>query len=680
MLNKKEYWSIRDLFLNTKKHISTYYEDIYTALACEPENALLGGYTLLESYIEPIIDSKEAGNADIEVRKYLEEWVDSPESITVICGEPGHGKTSLCKKAVYDFYKKGWLTNKVDNVFFFSLNPTGTNLDLNDFSINHLLSWGEGDIRREQTLKISDCRNALVFFDAFDELLEADPKYKYNPDDLFDLEGFIQKSVIDFQKVTKAHIVITTRRMSLEKEDKSINVSHNGDTMNVSIKRLQLVPKEKQFEWIQKCHCSISQESMGKSNALDSRVINMDYLAEYKKFYNILSDSDELRRIIGIPIIFRMIVANSFIPTNEVSIIDVYDTLFTRTLERHKGLKNEKEIRSRLSKHALKIYFDNEDTAEVAEEFGLAESAWIYSFYTRRSNSIGEKNSKRVGFLHRSFYQYFLSKEIINWFIDTSLDDTSFKNALSNLYVRRLNKTTLTYIYKIYEKTSEDLKKNARFERAFEILKETDGIHELLCTNDVTIEGNVKTDSIPTARFIGKVNPLQRANNIFWNVLSICCICKHPLTQENINVSNLSIYNLSGCYMAGAELSGTKLWSANFSKVNLYGAKFCNSELPRAYLRNAELTKTDFSSANLRGASLRYAILNNANLLRADLTGADLRSADLSRADLRCVIIDNAILERTKFDSARINKSDIDMWKNLNVDTSNMDVVSDTEE
>ena len=45
---------------------------------------------------------------------------DDKKIIAVICGEPGHGKTSLCQKAMCDFYKNGWLATRVSNVFCFS--------------------------------------------------------------------------------------------------------------------------------------------------------------------------------------------------------------------------------------------------------------------------------------------------------------------------------------------------------------------------------------------------------------------------------------------------------------------------------------------------------------------------------------------------------------------------------
>ena len=47
----------------------------------------------------------------------LETWVTGEKTISVISGEPGHGKTSLCRKAMCDFYKKGWLSGKVSNEF-----------------------------------------------------------------------------------------------------------------------------------------------------------------------------------------------------------------------------------------------------------------------------------------------------------------------------------------------------------------------------------------------------------------------------------------------------------------------------------------------------------------------------------------------------------------------------------
>jgi hypothetical protein len=114
------------------------------------------------------------------VKNYLEKWVSKGGEIMLLYGEPGHGKTSLCWMAMYDFYKNGWLSGVVDNVFCFSFNPTYINMTTDKtLNLSHFLGWGEE--KRQNTNYLfdeKDCENSLIFFDAYDELSECIDKEK----------------------------------------------------------------------------------------------------------------------------------------------------------------------------------------------------------------------------------------------------------------------------------------------------------------------------------------------------------------------------------------------------------------------------------------------------------------------------------------------------------------------
>ena len=74
----------------------------------------------------------------------------------------------------------------------------------------------------------------------------------------------------------------------------------------------------------------------------------------------------------------------------------------------------------------------------------------------------------------------------------------------------------------------------------------------------------------------------------------------------------------------------------DFSGADLSGARFDDSILRGANLRDASfarasLVETDLSRADLRGVSFRDAFLNGANFNRARLAGADFTGAELSR-------------------------------------------------
>jgi uncharacterized protein YjbI with pentapeptide repeats len=89
--------------------------------------------------------------------------------------------------------------------------------------------------------------------------------------------------------------------------------------------------------------------------------------------------------------------------------------------------------------------------------------------------------------------------------------------------------------------------------------------------------------------------------------------------SDIVGYAHLSIPNLKGAMLAGADLS-----NANLKDVDLGGAT----------LNNADLT-----SANMEGANLFMA-----NLSDTDLSSANLKGADLNYANLKGVILCNTIM------------------------------------
>lgn len=313
-LDRDEYCYIQRIYLggiSGETGCLPFYDYIYNQFYGDSENQLYGNVPLRDFYIETTVNVKDENDKNQSVRKFIETWLENDGSIAVISGEPGHGKTSLCKKAMCDFYKDGWLAGKVSNVFCFSLNPANTDALANDgFYLYSLLSWGEDRKSSEQVIKKKDCENALVFFDGFDELLEWHPR--------FDLKTFIREYIVRFQKYSKAHIIITSRNMAVESNKEAYEIEKG---VCVPIIRLQLLTRVQQIEWIEKC-IDYNKEAM--SNELESHRIKGELkrseheLEEYLKHYKQFSANDKLQTLLGIPIIFRMIVAARYLPKNRV--------------------------------------------------------------------------------------------------------------------------------------------------------------------------------------------------------------------------------------------------------------------------------------------------------------------------------------------------------------------------
>lgn len=555
---------------------AAFYEYVYKRFSSDTGNELYGKVPLRDFYIEPTVDVKDADGNYQSVREHIESWVDGDGRIAVICGEPGHGKTTLCQKAMCDFYKGGWLAGKVKNVFRFSLNPANTDALSSGYPyIYSFLSWGDDRRNPNKRMQAEDCNGALVFFDGFDELLEWCPGLS--------LGTFIGQYVEGFQRETNAHVIITSRTMAVDRDKDSCERIEK--TMGVPIVRLQLTTRESQIAWIEK-YIDHHRRMLSDDAKQEAEELN-DYLLKYKN----LGDDSDLQSILGIPIIFRMIVANHYLPEEGKSIAQKYDELFNATWIRHvHGKKDSLEkAKERLSQHALRVFMDNNDTAKVG---GHLKSSWVFSFYTTH------EGGKRVGFLHRSFYQYFLAHEILSWFRQCAedKDPKALRGHFSSLARRRLDMTTLRYIQELYIANGAKESFGNSFNVAYGILKKTDGILPLPSDD-------------AGAEIAKTVIPLERANNVFWNVVSICSICGYEVSAQKVNVRVLQLYDLERCVLMHARLEG-------------------------AYLRQAYLSGADLRGADLRGADLTGADLRWAHLRMEDLEGAIYEKSDLEGAIL----------------------------------------------
>lgn len=409
-MDMPKYHSVRSIFFGSddgKAAHVRFYEYVCNQFDSNGDSGkeLYGDVPLRDFYIEPTINVTNKNGGNLTVRKYIESWLDEDysdkrhSSIAVICGEPGHGKTLLSQKAMSDFYKGGWLAGKVSNVFCFSLNPVNTDA-LAHHQFNHyaLLRWGDNRRGTKQKIEPDDCKGALVFFDGFDELLE----WCVNSELHINLEGFI-KRIARFQQETNAHVVITSRSIVVEQN----RDAYEFGTKRVPIVRLQPIAKEQQIGWIRAYTNYCQSHSNGSKQESEEPD---DYLSKYMQLHT----NTSLQSILGIPIIFRMIVVARYLPEGNKSITQIYDELFHITWERHDHVpgrrlpeEDEKKAKSQLSTHALKVYIDNGDTALVN---GILESPWVFSFYMKPD----KERHRRIDFLHRSFYQYFLAHKILS--------------------------------------------------------------------------------------------------------------------------------------------------------------------------------------------------------------------------------------------------------------------------
>ena len=383
------------------------------------------------------------------------------------------------------------------------------------------------------------------------------------------------------------HIVITTRTRSLEDEG------------NITIPSLQFAPisEERQDAWIGK-------------NASD-----------YKEDFEALrASSEEMREMLGIPILFRMVVHARLQSTTAKNVVELYDTLFEATMER-RAMDSTKtdDWRARYEQLAYEIYCNDETFANM--QGADMRKDFLYMFYLK-----GE-GEQHVEFLHRSFYQYFLAYFLYHKMAAVR-DEPSAEDFLCCLAERRIDKDVLEYIRQIQANQQKITEKIC--EVIIDFLEQTGTIV-------------VKALEVQNKNCKAEQHPLIRCENLLVNALNICCIVASASEGEfavslykkkNIHQS-MRKYDCRFIYLVGVGLSGADLEYADLSFADLSGANLSFANLNLAKLGGIDLNYADLGRVNLSGADLRRAGLGNADLRSADLRNVDLRSADLNSADLR---------------------------------------------
>ena len=668
-----------------------FYRYAIDKMAIHDAESIYGDISLEDGYLQPhiVFDGTQTN-----LKKFLFNWVEGKydkktisDRVMLLYGEPGHGKTSLCYKAMYDFRKQSWLSGIVSNIFCFSLNPAFTELKCgDDLIIRKLLCWGDS---RDNVIQPGDCNNALIFFDGFDELQDSRQNLM--------ISDFINERVFPFAADNNARVVITTRRMSIERElDRNKRVRGVEKVMAFEIQPLSF---EQQSEWISKyadrCAKISQQEEHSSINWLEKAQALYGYMDTFSKYIKGGLSDRSVSEIFSIPFIFRMVVECQYDPNEYKSTVKLYEDLFDETWKRRQkrldggNPKNNKEDTiSMIAEHAMKCYEEDADSALVDVSINSSCFLWTYQFYTKHTidadiNNLDEQEEDqqlRIGFLHRSFYEYFLAKRIMLELLKRIYDDVSIKGLkqfLARLTRKRINQDTLKYIKELYELLSSSKQKavNNSLRSVYKIIRNTDAI--LQETNEM---GWINTGSE-----LRTVSPLNAGNTLLWNVVSISTNCSlyfnkqycslYPLVNYALDYINLSNADLSDVNISYAKLNGADLKSILLKNTIIKGAQLEYAQLEEATLEGARLEGANLKEASLKKAILKGAHLEraylgeanateaiadgshfeNANLRKTIMKGIHLKVAHLERANLKETILTDAHLEQVHLEGAQLD-------------------------
>ena len=649
---------------NNQEDISSYYDNVikdFTEKKDDRSSTLLGNMSDNESYIDAFIQVRIQPRP---VLAYLSEWFESKEYGTIlIYGEPGQGKSLLCKKAIVEYKRGDFLNRRACNVLAVSLNLGDNPGIISNGIVNYenMLAWGPIS---EHHFSFEDCRGSMLFMDGFDEFID-----EAMAAGIPDILSFMNK-VDQIAKAYSIHIVILSRRIAIQKYLNDLQLQHRSFA-------LLPITKEQQNQWLDK-H------------------VNSTY---YRRKFKELQNDKDMQELLGIPLLFRMIVHSRFdkVSSNEV---ELYDNLFEHLMnKRNLSRKKIQIVRNGLMALAYNIYCTDTDTAVLKEE--EMDPHWVFAFFLKAPD-----NQNRLGFYHRSFYQYFLAKYIV-----FGLQNLTKENA--ELYMgyfaeRELDETIRKYL-SLMIKSDNRIALHNGMRTVMDALVETQAIIHFL-------PETIKGDAEKTA--------LGRATNIYRNMMFIAAALKYviqlpakngldflivtynsvaiPMHSSNIKVdlqgTNLSSANLSHsdlrkANMIGVILHNTNISDADLSEADLTGASLYKTDLQRTNLRGAILTKakligTDLAYANLDGAHLESVHMNRvvlegnnlrrANLESAFMTGANLKRSKLNRANLHEAKLRESILSKADLQEANLNRASLDKANLSEANLENADL-SNTE-
>lgn len=534
------------------------YNAYVVGMFCEKEESSLVSEEALSQesvYIDAYIKHGE-NEPEEKILDRIDQWSQKDKSgVMLIHGEPGHGKTTLCRKAVYEFYRNRFGEKKT-NVFWFRLNPAYSDIiDKNgDLVLENAFCWGNIKSQRKPiSLEENEdaYRESIIFLDGYDELKVQAQSINIRLRDFID-------TVKEYAEEYQIHFVVTARTRSVKDE-----------LYGLGIPALQFAPmtEEQQRHWI--------HERAG--------------LHEYEeKFVKLRNSSEEMKEMLGIPILFRMVVKEKLESTAAQNVVGLYDTLFEATMKRRKMESGSREDwHKKYEQLAYEIYC-NDDTFADVQKMDMPEE-FLYMFHLK-----GE-GKQHVEFLHRSFYQYFLAHFLYRKMSEVK-DEESAEEFLCCLAERQIDFDVLNYIQQI-QKNKQQVTQD-KCEQIINTLEQTG-----------TIIGRAL--KAPSENGNADKHPLLRCENICRNALNICC----TIAATAKNQFTISLHEKENIHTSMRRYKCNALW---LGKVDLSGAN----------LIRADLGITDLSGANLSGANLIGVDLIGVDLTRANLSGADLRWAE----------------------------------------------------
>lgn len=643
--------------------------------------------------------------------------------VLVLHGQPGDGKTTFCKKAVYAHCKEGWLADAAQ-VLWLSLNPNDNGREITSGESGRLRLEGAfclngGPEQAKNTyylpasaLELSDSvsKRSLVIFDGYDELTDS----LREDGEANTFVDFLNK-VSELGRSHGFDAVITSRTMCIADDVKGRRSPDEYGNAFAAFAPLEdwqqdsmidrMIELDREYKERKE---ALSAEGYGYNDGYEAsgeaeeggqEELTLD---EYRdevlpELRRRVGDDDKVSELLKIPSLFRMIVVHRFSET-----FGSYAELYKKLSEQLLGYRNQNRIENskwddtgtpcgsdsvsdmvhQYENIAARIFQDDNDTCVYNAKYKSFNRKFVYAFLTKNAAS----ETGRLGFLHRSFRQYFLASYIVSAvracpkYVDgrDSSEVEVFAGLVRTLGARRMaigDAFVMQLITELIQLEYRDAPEEERLDR--------DNIRNVLSWFDHTnnfagiLSGRERPDHGDPEKESEK-NDLIAAENALFNLLGVFSAAEAVMTdgaEQNKDIrvkysdypnicrmlrhGNYTSVNISGLDFSGCSLHNARLEKANLSGAHIEEASFFGADLQGAVLEGCHMEGTRFESAILSKARLRGAQGKKPVFLQADLRWADLggeytrfNGADFSEAKLICASLDHTDLTGAKFDHA----------------------------
>ena len=656
----------KPLFLNMNQHSCCTLDKMY----CSPSIHLNSG--------------EDQTAADV-----INAWFkhDMAHSVLLLLGDAGVGKSTLCRKMVWDAIMPNHSKSEFQIPFeVIHVIPLRKYFDEVEkwkpkYSVTLLLK-SLFDIKRP--LK----GNELFVLDGLDEVEILCPTFPF--DEFFsDLQSFSEygmKVMITSRKTDCITACLLKYSENKEEEIESQIVCHtlswNDETVNNWCDHYRKYHFDLDYDrWMQ--HFLESYNSLPANDSRDTR-----------------------REILRIPIVLYIVCYTQVDLKKNSSVCSIYDQAFHKILDRDHNKhatdvqvlntrKSKKEAIARLvqwqftKELALQLFLNNKQTdaiknakkrtieilqldgVQISDDYRIDTNAYFAVFHFAR-----ETDDKRgVVFAHRTVLEYFTAVKFYEDYLQktTSSDDTFevWNLLVAAFRYKMLDAFILDYLLVLHQK-DDSVTQYEHFYRGIceqlilSIPFQQHPVPEYCFNTECLLPSNQlhilfsNLTRYMTGR--GYRNLENDASLEFQSCLQI--LFQQPPLRSEITDSErfyyLKQWNLSNCTFSGAHLRFTYLEGAILSGATLSSASLDHAVLNQAHLEEAHLENADMKSTFLREAHLEKAHLENAFMECAILEEAHLNEAHLEFAKMKKARLLFAHLEDSHLNMARLEEAELE--------------------